>query len=183
MDLILLLVICITIYLSYRYLEHESLSAQVDLLLNYKNDIDTSLNILHNEIQQLVKVTSQQQKQQQQQQQQQQQSHDVSEILNHLFNPSVNQVYSNFTIQEQQRPQEHSFTPTPIQDQSFIQDEYCTPIQEQHSFVLPIPKADIQKTDLGKIDLNDDKDLDNISDENTTNIEIQPIKFSELGVL
>jgi hypothetical protein len=187
MDPILFIIICIAMFLWYKHTEQETTCAQVDLLLNYKKEIDVSLNVLHSEIQQLAKI---QETFVSQQQILPSQSQSVSDMLNNMFNPSISQVHS-YIPQESQHwnPPLHQLNSEENQESvtqvSENHQEGLTEVPENHQESLTqVPET--HQESLTEVPENHQKRLDK-DDFNTEEIkevkEIKYIKFNELSAL
>ncbi len=121
--LYLILILLIT-YNVYRYTEHESLKTQMMLLLDYKKDIESQLNLLNTDIEQMTRLQTQRN---------QQQYSDISEILNQAFTPSVypnpnvgTRHVPNFIVQTPPTPMS---SPVPPQVQPIVPEVPEIPLE------------------------------------------------------
>lgn len=145
--LYLILILLIT-YNVYRYTEHESLKTQMLLLLDYKKDIESQLNLLNTDLEQMTKLQTQRN---------QQQYSDISEILNQAFTPSIypnpnlgTRQVPNFVVQTQ-IPSEVPLTPMSSPIVSPMAPSMASPEQ------VPIP-AQINIPEIPQIPKESPKD-------------------------
>jgi len=147
--LYLILILLIT-YNVYRYTEHESLKTQMMLLLDFKKDIESQLNLLNTDIEQMTKLQTQRN---------QQQYSDISEILNQAFTPSVypnidTRHVPNFIVQTPPTPMS-----SPVPQVQPIVPEIQTPTTQapstkttiQEPTPEPIPEPKVQKISFNKL--------------------------------